>query len=274
MRKLLILLYLFSISLPLISDLANAIEKPQEEMSEVGLDTKLGNKVNLDLKFTTSDGETKTLKEITQLRKPIIITPVYYDCPRLCGLLLSGATKLFNNLNLKLGEEYEIVTVSFDQTEGPDKAKKRELEYKEKLTRPGANHKFWHFLVGTQENISVLMREIGFKYQKDKEEFAHTAAIIILTPEGEISQYFTGIEFSAWDVRLAVIEASQGKVGSLIDHFLLYCFRYDHAEGKYTWAVFSVMRVAGLASILILLSVIYWASRGKKTVGTNSLKKV
>ena len=241
-----------------------ALEKPAEDLQEVGLDTELGSKVDLGLTFTNTKGESKTLKEFTVTGKPIVITPVYYDCPRLCGLLLNGATKLFNELNLKFGEEYEVLTVSFNDREKPHLAEKRESEYKARLTKAGAVKEAWNFLYGDKENISVLMRQIGFKYLRDKDDFAHTAAIIILTPQGEISQYFTGIEFSAWDVRLALIEASQGKVGSLLDHILLYCFRYDHAEGKYTWAVFNIMRVLGIVSILILVGVVFWATRAKK----------
>lgn len=238
-----------------------AVEQPGEELKEAGLDTKQGTQVNLNLEFTTSSGEKKALKDIVSGKKPILVTPVYYDCPRLCGLLLTGASKLFNEINLKMGDEYEILTVSFNPEETPELAKKRELEYKKKITRTDVNTDGWHFLVGTKENISVLMTQIGFKYFKDQDEYAHTAAIIVLTAQGEISQYFTGIDFSSWDSRLAIIEASQGKVGSVIDHFLLYCFRYDHAQGKYTWAVFNLIRVVGLASIVLLFTVVFWAAR-------------
>jgi protein SCO1/2 len=257
-------LMFFSILSLLISfNISLAIEKPDEELKDVGLNTKLGTQVDLNLVFTTSDGQEKPLKEIIAGNKPILLTPVYYDCPRLCGLLLTGATTLFNQLNLKMGDDYEVLTVSFNPDETSELAKKRESEYKMKLNRPDSNPAGWHFLTGKKENISVLMQQIGFKYAKDGNEYAHTAAIIVLTAKGEISQYFTGIEFSPWDSKLSIIEASQGKMGSVIDHILLFCFRYDHLQGKYTWAVFNLVRVVGASSIVVLLAVVFWASRRK-----------
>ena len=238
---------------------ALATENGAEIPKEVGLDTKLGTKVDLNLRFNTSSGEEKSLNQIVSGKKPLLIIPVYYECPRLCGLLLSGATGLFNQINLKMGDEFEVVTVSFNPDDTPALALKKELEFKKKINRPDHNLDYWHFLVGKKENITLLMQQIGFKYKKEEDEFAHTAAIIVLTPDGEISQYFTGIDFSAWDTRLSIIEASLGKVGSIVDHILLYCFRYDHAQGKYTWAVFNLLRVVGLASIGLVLAVIFWA---------------
>lgn len=251
----------------IFSTAVSAIEKPGEELKEVGLSTQLGAKVDLSLPFTTSDGREVPLNQMVGGKRPIVLIPVYYTCPRLCGLLLNGALHLFNQLNLQMGSEYEVITLSFDPSEGPELSSKRESEYKGKLSKVGADKNGWHFVTGTKERISALMEQIGFKYFKDKDEYAHTAAIIILTPQGEISQYFTGIDFSSWDVRLAIIEASQGKIGSLIDHFLLFCFRYDHAEGKYTWAVFNLLRLVGLATILALLAIILFAVRDKQRKG-------
>ncbi|MCO6429378.1 MAG: SCO family protein [Deltaproteobacteria bacterium] len=240
---------------------AAAIEKPGEELQEVGIKQRLGEIVDLSLPLTSADGDSRPIKSILDEGKPIMLVPVYFECPRLCGLLLSGVLELLNNMDLELGKDFQVLTVSFDPSEGPKLAQKRAAEYRSKLTKGGENSSNWHFAVGADADIDALMRQIGFQYKPDGKDFAHTAAVIILTPEGEISQYFTGIEFSPWDVRLALVEASRGKVGSLFDQVLLFCFRYDHLQGKYTWAAFNFVRVGAILSVLGLISLVYFAAR-------------
>lgn len=238
-----------------------AVEKPETELSKVGIDTKQGQTIDLNLKFTDSAGQTAALKDLINPNKPIILVPVYYHCPRLCGLLLEGFSKLLRGLDLKLGDDFQVVTVSFDDSEGPELAKEKSLKYYAEATVPADKTSSWHFLVGNSENVHAIMNQIGFRYFKDEGEFAHAATIIVLTPQGEISQYFTGIEFAPFDVKLALIEASQGKIGSLVDHILLFCFRYDHQQGKYTWAVSNLLRAGGAFTLLSLVALVFWASR-------------
>jgi protein SCO1 len=256
----------------LVAASSEAIEKPETELSKSGIDTKQGQKINLDLSFTNALGEKKSLKELIDNKKPIILVPVYYGCPRLCGMLLGGVTKLLRDLDLRLSEDYQVVTLSFDDTEGFELAKKKSEKYYSDLSLSADQTQSWNFLVGDSENIHSLMSQIGFRYFKDKDEFVHAATIIILTPQGEISQYFTGVEFSPWDVRLALIEASQGKIGSIVDHILLFCFRYDHLKGKYIWAVSNFIRAGGAISLLFLIAVVIWASRRSRVVKARVVK--
>lgn len=241
--------------------LAFALENPGEELEQSGLIEHLGNTVNIDLPFTTEDGNTITLREILADGKPIILTPVYYSCPRLCGLVLSGVVDLLNKVSVRLGREFNVVTISFDVSETPKLAKKRSEQYRAKLTDKEVPVGGWRFLVGNEESVSATMDQIGFRYKKDGGEFAHSAAIIVLTPQGKISQYFTGVEFSPWDVKLALVDASMGAIGSAVDHVLLYCFRFDPTKGKYTLAVFNVLKIGGALSLAALGTVLVLAAR-------------
>ena len=235
---------------------AQALEKPAEELKEAGIDYALGNQIDLDLQFTDITGKKVQLKDLTK-GKPSIFIPVYYHCPRLCGLVLKGAEKMLQGLNLEEGEEYNVVTFSFDPTNTPEMAAKRAAQYKTALGKTAVESPHWSFLTGQKPQIDALLGQLGFKVKKDNKDYAHTGAIILLTAEGKISQYFTGIEFSPWDVKLALIEASQGQIGSALDHVLLFCFRFDPTKGKYTWAAFSVMRVGGAITLLLLIG-LFW----------------
>lgn len=269
---------------------ALALENPEQLQENVGLVQNHGRSVDFNLPFRGSDGVERPLREFVASGKPILLVPVYYHCPRLCGLLLSGTIDLLRKLELRLGDDYQVLTVSFDPEDTPETAGQRAAEQYEKLAAAGSTAtaqraagsasdsapgytepmtsyrtEHWRFLVGSAPNITTLMESIGFKYQRDKGEFAHTAAIIVLTPQGEISQYFTGIEFPAWDVKLALIEASKGKIGSFMDHVLLFCFRFDPTKGKYTWAAYNFMKAGGLLTIMGLAAVVYVS--GRKTQG-------
>ncbi len=232
---------------------AFAIEKPGEQLPDLSLKTELGAPVDLSLTFTDSTGEKAALSDFVLSGKPNIIVPAYYNCPRLCGLLLSGMVDLFNELELKIGKDFNVLTVSFNPKEGSELAAKRKSQYLEKLrSHQDAAASGWHFLSGSKENIDLLMQQIGFPFLEDKGEYAHTAAFMILTPDGRISQYFGNIKFRAFDTKLALVEASDGGIGSALDHVLLFCFRFDPLKGKYTWAAFGVMRTGGVLTLLLL----------------------
>ncbi len=242
-----------------------AEEKPENLSQQVGVNPQLGKLVNTEVKLVDESGKTHTLKELLAPGKPTVLIPAYYDCPRLCGLLLRGALTLFNEMDLILGNDYQVLTVSFDPTEGPEKAAQRAKEYRSELApaRVGTADS-WKFFVGAEPEVKGLMNDIGFTYAKDGEDYSHTAAIIILTPQGEISQYFTGVDFSPWDVRLALIDASKGSIGSAIDHILLYCFRFDPTKGKYTWAAFNVMRAGGILTLIAIAGFYYFLVFSRK----------
>jgi len=242
---------------------ARALEQPGTELKEVGITFRQGERVNLDLPFTNSNGQTVRLRDLFEPGKPVVLVPAYYDCPRLCGLLLSGAVTTFNGLEFLPGRDYKILTVSMDPAEGPELAAKRAQEYWARFKEPEAAKEGWSFLTGEAAPVRELFDSVGFRYLPDGGEFAHTAALILLTPQGEISQYFTGIEFPLRDFRLALIDASKGNIGSLVDHVFLFCFRFDQTQGKYTWAAFNLMRAGGLLSFLGIVYLIYRLARAK-----------
>jgi len=233
------------------------LENPGEGLKEVGLSTELGKSVDLDLVFTDSSGKELALRDLVIKDRPTVIVPAYYECPRLCGLLLSGVRDLLNDLKLKLAEDYQVLTVSFNPKESSGDASKRARVYRESFTGKGDVSSGWRFLVGKEAQIKALMNQIGFNYRKDGKDYAHTAAIIVLTPKGNISQYFTGINFSAWDLKLALVEASRGYIGSAFDHVLLFCFRFDPTKGKYTWFAFNMLRAGGAFTLLFLGLLMY-----------------
>jgi len=244
------------------------LEQPERLENEVGVFTQLGNQVDLKLQFTNSSGKTSALKDFLHPDKPTIIVPVYYRCPRLCGLVLDGVLTLINNLPLLLRNDYGVVVVSFNSVEVWSEANDTRQKFLPRLnTKNEQREEGLKFLVGEQvvgEQVvggqgssDKLMAQLGFKFLPDGKDFAHSAAVMILTPQGKISQYFTGISFPPWDVRLALVEASSGKIGTAVDHFLLYCFRFDPLKGKYTWAVVSMLRIGG-ALTLLGLGVVYF----------------
>jgi len=242
---------------------APAVERPEEVINkEVGVFTQLGARVDLGRVFSDRRGVKKTLREFAVADKPLIIVPVYYKCPRMCGLILDGVITMLNQQTLKLGSDFSVLAVSFDPLETAADADASWSKFNERLIGDAARGgEAFRFLVGSDEDIIGLMRELGFKYLREGKDFAHSAAVMILTPTGEISQYFTGIQFSPWDVRLSLIEASQGKIGSAMDHLLLYCFRFDPLQGRYTWAVEGMLRVGGVLTLLGLALVYFFFAR-------------
>ena len=246
---LVILLALFAGGFPLS---AEAIEDPGANLERIGLNPKLGEQVDLSLEFTDSTGAKVSLRQLVDEGRPAIVVPVYYHCPRLCGLLLSGFIDLLRDMRLSVGKDFQILTVSFAPTETFQEAAEAKQRYASMLGLSEEQRLSWHFLVGSQENVTSLMRQVGFNYIPDGVDFAHSAGLILLTPMGAVAQYFTGIEFSAFDVRLALFEASQGKIGSALDHVMLFCFRFDPTKGKYTWVTIGALRIGGALTIILL----------------------
>jgi protein SCO1/2 len=265
LKRLLCVMGLFLLALGGLPLKSAAIEKPQEVIDkEIGIFTELGTKVDLSRPFTNAQGERRPLKEFAQPGKPILIAPVYYKCPRLCGLLLDGVYALLNEIPLKLSTDFSVLVVGFDPTEKPTDAREVMTKFNARLVGEAARHAdAIQYLVGDQAEVTGLMQELGFRFMKDGADFAHSAAVMILTPTGEISQYFTGIMFSPWDVRLSLVEASKGGIGTAVDHLLLYCFRFDPLQGKYTWAVVGLLRIGGALTLIGLGLVYYFFARKK-----------
>jgi protein SCO1/2 len=235
-------------------------------LSKVGIDQRLNEQVPLDLHFQDEQGRTVRLGDYFHNGRPVIISLVYYNCPMLCGEVLNGMSTAFKVLKFTPGKEYEVVTLSIDPREKPELAAAKKRSYIEHLDRPGAEAG-WHFLTGEQPQIDALADAIGWHYQYDPkiDQFAHAAGIVLVTPLGRISQYYYGVEFSARDMRLGIIEASGNRIGSLADQVLLYCYHYDPRTGKYGAVIYNVVRLAGAATVLILGSFLFIMFRREAT---------
>lgn len=221
-------------------------------LRDVGIDQKLNQQIPLDLTFRDETGKQVQLKDFFG-KKPVILTLVYYECPMLCTLVLNGLLKALRVLSFDAGKEFTVLTVSFDPKEKPALAAAKKEGYLHDYTRPTAAEG-WRFLTGDDESIRKLASAVGFRYTWDEklQQYAHATAIMILTPEGKISKYFYGVDYSPKDLRLALVEASQNKVGTRVDQILLYCYHYDPLTGKYGWAALTVMKIAGAITVVAL----------------------
>jgi protein SCO1 len=226
-------------------------------LSHVGLAQKLNAQVPLGLAFRDEYGQAVHLSDYFKSGKPVILSLVYYQCPMLCTETLNGLSSSLRLLKFELGKDYNVVTVSFDPKETPEMALDKKRAYLQRYGHPDAQNG-WHFLVGDEQNVHALTDAVGFYYQWDAEskQFAHASGIMLLTPDGHISQYLYGVDFSPKDLRLGLVEASQGRIGNLVDQVLLYCYHYDPRTGKYGAVVMNILKMAGTATILILGSLI------------------
>ena len=224
-------------------------------LQDVKIEQKLNEQLPLDLTFRNEQGETVRLGDYFG-KKPVVLSLVYYQCPMLCNQVLNGMVTSFKVLNFKAGEEFEVVTVSFDPLETAELARAKKTSYVNYLpqAKRAAAAQGWHFLTGDQENIRRLTEAIGFHYYFDAatDQFAHGSAIYVATPQGKLSHYFYGIEYSPKDLRLSLVEASANKIGSPVDQLLLYCYHYDPATGKYGPVVMNMVRLGGIATLLAI----------------------
>jgi len=219
-------------------------------LGKIGLDQKIGQKIPLDLPFTDDSGRPATLGQYFG-KRPVLLVLAYYECPMLCTQVLNGVVSAVGILNFQVGREFDVVVVSFNPKEGPGLAAQKKAAYVERYGRPGSADG-WHFLTGTQASIDALTSAVGFRYAYDEKigQYAHGAGMELLTPSGVLSKYFYGIEFSARDIRLGLIEASNERIGTPIDDVLLLCYHYDPATGKYGAAVLGLVRAGGVATML------------------------
>ncbi|MCC7422758.1 MAG: SCO family protein [Planctomycetaceae bacterium] len=234
---------------------------------DVGVDARLGEPLPLDLEFRNHDGKTVRLRDLFR-GKPVILTPVYYRCPMLCGLELQGLVRCLKAMKFTAGEEFDIVTFSIDHREGTELAHDKRAALLKQYGRPDVDDG-WQCLVGDESNVQSLCKAIGFRAQYNAEsgQYAHAAAIMVCTPEGVVSRYFYGVEFPPRDVRLALIEASQNRIGTLTDQIMLYCYMYDPTKGRYSVAILNVMRGAGvltLAAMGLSIGRMIWRDRRRR----------
>jgi protein SCO1/2 len=222
-------------------------------LAEVGVEEHLDARLPLDVEFLDEDGLTVRLSEYFDGVRPVILTLNYYRCPMLCGLQLNGVVTGMEQLDWTPGIEFEMVTVSIDPLETPELAKAKKQNYLKQYQRPAAA-RGWHFLTGRNENIERLAETVGFKYAYDASsgQYAHAAAIFVITPDGRVARYLYGIEYPPKSLRLALMEASQGEIGSPLDQLIMYCFHYDPASRRYAPVAMNIMRLGGGATALIL----------------------
>ncbi|HYY96826.1 MAG TPA: SCO family protein [Pyrinomonadaceae bacterium] len=232
-----------------------------EVLKKVGIEQKLNSQIPLDLSFRDETGREVRLGEYFRSGKPVVLTLVYYECPMLCNQVLNGMVGTLQALSFTPGREFEVVTVSFDPREGPELAARKKETYLKRFGRAGAGEG-WHFLTGDKDSIDRLAQSVGFRYVWDEQskQFAHASAIMVATPEGRLSHYFYGIEYSPKDLRLALVEASKGSIGSPVDELILYCYHYDPSTGKFA-PVMAVLRAAGVLTVFALAALIIFLVR-------------
>ena len=238
--------------------------KSDEVLKQVGIEQRLNNQIPLDLKFRDESGREVRLSEYFAKGKPVALTLVYYECPMLCNQVLNGAVGAFQGLQFTAGREFEVVTVSFDAREGPELAARKKETYLRRYRREGAEAG-WHFLTGDKASIDALAEAVGFRYVWDDEsrQFAHASAVMVATPAGRLSHYFYGIDYAPKDLRLAFVEASEGKIGSPVDSFLLFCYHYDPITGRFA-PVMGVLRAAGVLTVAGLVALLLYLRRKSK----------
>jgi protein SCO1/2 len=236
-------------------DERGAVQGREEILEKIDIQQNLDARLPLELEFRDAAGETVRLGDFFG-EKPVVLALVYYECPMLCTMVLNGALRAFNTVDeLSVGRDFDVVAVSIDPRETPELAAEKQQMYQSRYRREGSKSG-WHFLVGEQAAIDTLAEQVGFSYEFDEEtdQFAHPSAIMVATPDGHLSQYLLGIDYDPRALRLALVRATDDRIGSLVDRVILYCFNYNPLEGKYSLAIMRLLRVAGVLTVLGLLA--------------------
>ena len=233
-----------------------AQDPPAGVLTQIGVDQKLNAAVPQDLRFKDELGRDVQLRDLFK-GKPLILSLVYYECPMLCSMTLNGLVRSMRPLAFDIGDEFEVITISFDPNETPGLAAAKKDVYVNDYGRAGAASG-WHFLTGSADSIARLTEAVGYRYQWDQytKQWAHVSAMMVLTPDGRVSQYLYGIEFSSRDLRLSLVQASQNKIGTLVDRILLYCYQYNPHTGRYGVVIMNTVRLASVATVLALAAFI------------------
>lgn len=242
-------------------------ESAPQALEGVGIDERLGQQLPLELEFRDSRGRGVRLRDIFEGERPVVLSLTYSDCPMLCHLQLEGFVRSLQRMEWTPGGEFEIVNVSIDPNEGFERAqvtKRKHVEaYGRMETAAG-----WHFLTGTEEHIRRLAQAVGFRYKfvPSRNEYAHAACLIVCTPDGQVSRYLYGVAYPTQTLRLALVEAGQGKIGSVLDQVLLFCFHYDATQGRYAPVAFRIMQLGGFLTLIALLTglVPFWLRRDRR----------
>lgn len=225
-------------------------------IQDVGITPQLGTKLDLNLTFTDDQGEKVQLAKYINGKKPVIISLIYFSCPGLCNFHLNGLTDAMKMMEWTVGNQFDVIAISFDPKEGADVALKKKENYIKEYGRSESRNG-WHFLTADQQTIDQITKATGFKYKWDDKEqqWAHASAAMVASPTGMLSRYLPGIQFEPRDVKFALTEASDGKIGTLVDQLVLYCFKYDPHENKYSLYAFNLVRLGG---IIMVIGLIIW----------------
>jgi protein SCO1 len=242
-------------------------------LENVGIEQHLDAQVPPGLTFRDESGKTVMLADYFG-HKPLILNLVYYNCTMLCGEALAGLSSAMRLIKFDVGNEFDVITVSFDPRETPEMAAAKKKDYVGRYGRANAATG-WHFLTGQADAINALTKAVGFQYQYDEKtnQYAHATAIMVLTPQGRISRYFYGVDFPPKDLRMGLVEASQGKIGNAVDAVLLYCYHYNPATGKYGAMVANILRLAAAATVLLLGGLIFILWRLDRSVTRKTATK-
>jgi protein SCO1/2 len=235
-------------------------------LRDVAIVQKLNEPVPLDAVFTDETGKQVRFGDYFQDGKPVVLALVYYECPMLCNQVLNDMTSALRAIRkFSIGKEYTVVTVSFDSREKSDLAARKKETYLRSYNRDGAAAG-WHFLTGEDADIKRLADAVGFKYHWDEptKQFAHASAIMLVTPQGKVSHYFYGLEYSPRDVQLGLIESSQNKIGSVADQLPLFCYHYDPSTGKYGLWVMGIVRIAGVLTLIGMVGAVFVMRRMRR----------
>jgi len=232
---------------------AQVVRDSVPELMNIDIVEHLGDKLPLDLQFIDDHGQPVLLGDYFGREKPVLLTLGYYECPMLCNLVFNGVSDGIKQLGWVPGEKYEVISVSIDSTETSELAAAKKANYIKAMEMPGAEMG-WHFLVGNQSQAKILAGAIGFKYYyvTERDEFAHAAAAYLISPDGVITRYLYGIQYTGRDLKLGLLEASDGKIGTTLDRIILYCFHYDPEANSYVLMAQNVMKLGGLVSVVFL----------------------
>jgi protein SCO1/2 len=227
--------------------------EPAPELQGVGIDEALGYQLDLTIMVTKEDGAQVPLSHFFSQGKPVMLSFVYYNCPGLCSLHLNGVLDAMKEIDWSAGKEYQYLTVSFDGKEGPDLAMAKKQNYLKNYKREGADQG-WHFLTASQSELDKLTKALGFKYRWDEasQEWAHSSAVIFMSPSGKVTRYLHGVVFEPDQLKLALNEAVSGTIGTVVDKLVWYCFKYDPKQSKYVLYAFRLVQLGGGLIVLIL----------------------
>lgn len=247
------------------------IAKSIDALEGVGVEEHLNAVLPLDEQFTNDTGRSIRLQELFDGERPVILSLNYSNCPMLCSLQLNGLIEALQQVQLNVGDDFQLVSVSIDPLETTIRARETKQRYMKDYGRPGTGHG-WHFLTGRKDSIDRLAESVGFGYEyiPERKEYAHAAVFMICTPDGRISRYIYGVRFDPQTVRLSLVEAADGKIGTTLDQVLLYCFHYDATAGSYAATAVSIMKVGGGVTVVALLAgLVPWWFRRRRSASVD-----